>query len=124
GAPRLCRRKNCAPDQPLNKGRKAAVRGRFADRARYAALRKSILRPPVRVWWLCRTRLMLSCATAPSHPSPASGGGQGGGAVLVSWNLFLLLFLAADTTILGNRRCDSRSLIFASPTGLLYAMGA
>src|SRR5262249_60815521 len=66
GAPDLWRGANCARGRPLNKGRRAAARDRFADRARYAVLEKSILRPPVRVWWLCRTRLMLSCATAPS----------------------------------------------------------
>jgi UPF0716 protein FxsA len=39
----------------------------------------------------------------------------------VNLNFFLLLFLAADMTILGNRRSGSKVLNFASPTGLLYA---
>jgi len=43
----------------------AVVRDQFVDRARYAALRISVLRPPVRVSWLCRTRLMLSWSAAP-----------------------------------------------------------
>src|SRR5262245_13310028 len=37
--------------------------------------------------------------------------------VLVSWNFFLLLFLAAYTTILGNRRCDSRSQFLPAQPG-------